>query len=543
MAAAAVIALTIAGLWIRVDGLSGWTGTLTVDEARLALASRGVLETGLPRMPSGWMYTRGLLATYLTAPSLALLGENDFAARLPAVLAGVGLIPVAYLLGREVAGRPGGLFASAYVVGHPSLVVWSRQAWFYAVYLLVLAAALLFIMRAHRTRARGDQLLAAMLVGICPFAHEVGIFLLLPLVVQIGLRLRAGRFQRGVSIEALAALGIVGIAVAAQWLMVTHLRASSLVGAYGEIGEYLSPSVEWPRIRFYLRMLLDGPGMLLLLAIVGVPLAVRARRADTMFLWLAALPVFVHAAFFIPRGPQERYGLVLVLAVALLGAQGAVLLADAVARTLLARPRRHDEDAATPGDDAEGWRQLGALPGTGQALRPRLGDLRRPEVACTALATGLLLCALLVHQNVRRAIDRAALSPKEGSWLRQTRELGIGPSDLVMSDVPTTVEWYVGGLDFWVSSKDYDKYVSRDGDVRRDVHSGAVLIRNRSDFDRLVARPYAGRKVWLISSGRSYQWGELVDDELKAYLGRLGVQRVIPGDNYRILVLDVPSAS
>ena len=54
----------------------------------------------------------------------------------------------------------------------------------------------------------------------------------------------------------------------ALWLLVTMLRADSLVGAYGEIQEYLSPSVEWPRIRFYLRMLLDGPGLMLAAALV-----------------------------------------------------------------------------------------------------------------------------------------------------------------------------------------------------------------------------------------------------------------------------------
>ncbi|MFN8636389.1 MAG: glycosyltransferase family 39 protein [Chloroflexota bacterium] len=497
--AIAVLALTIVAFSIRVGGLWGWDGTLTVDEARLALAARGVLATGLPQMPSGWMYTRGLLATYLTAPSFALLGESDFSARLPAVVAGACLIPVAYLLGREVAGRAGGLFVAAFLTGHPSLVVWSRQAWFYAVYLLVLALAVLFIVRAHRTNTRRDQLLAAVLVGLCPFAHEVGIFLVLPLAVQVGLKLRTRGFERRCVLDAVVALAIVGLAGLTQWLLVTHLRASSLVGAYGEIGEYFSPSAEWPRIRFYLRMLLDGPGILLALALIGVPLAVRLRRADTLILWLTALPVLVHAAFFIPRGPQERYGLALVLVVGLLGAQGAVLLAELVAARW--RPQAHG-----------------------------------------GIIAAILIVTLLAHQDVRRAVDRAALSPKEGSWLRQTRELGIGPSDLVMTDIPTTVEWYVGGLDFWISSKDYEKYVSRDGDVRRDVHSGAVLVRNRADFDRLVARPHAGQKIWLIASGRSYQWGELVDDELKAYLDRLAMQRVTPGDNFRILALDARSA-
>jgi len=75
------------------------------------------------------------------------------------------------------------------------------------------------------------------------------------------------------------------------------------------------------------------------------------------------------------------------------------------------------------------------------------------------------------------------------------------------------------------------------------VHSGAVLIRNRGEYERLVARPNIGRVVWVIASGRSYQWGELVDDELKSLLDRNATRRAIPGDNFRILVLETRSGS
>src|SRR4051794_37989373 len=159
----AVTLLTVAALWIRLAGLQGWDGTLSVDEARLALAARGVVQTGVPRLPSGWVYTRGILATYATAPALALLGESDFAVRLPAILEGAALIPIAFLLGRQVAGRAGGVLVAALLFGHPSFVVWSRQAWFYALYVLLYACALLFILRAHRTGRDRDQLLA----GLC----------------------------------------------------------------------------------------------------------------------------------------------------------------------------------------------------------------------------------------------------------------------------------------------------------------------------------------------------------------------------------------
>lgn len=500
-----LLLLTGIALWIRLYGLQGWDGTLTVDEARLALAARGVATTGLPVLPSGWLYTRGLLATYLTAPSLLLLGSSDFAVRLPAVLAGTALIPVAYALGREAAGRIGGLFVAALLMGHPSFVVWSRQAWFYALYALLFAAALLCILRANRTGNRRDQLLAGLLVGLTAFAQEVGIFLLAPLAAQAALAVWRARDEPRRWLWPVASLAIVGLAALLLWALVTRLRAESLVGAYGEIDEYFSPSVEWPRIRFYLRMLLDGPGLLLAASIIGLVVACWRRRTDTLLLWLALLPTFVHAAFLIPRGPQERYGLTLVLVIAVLGAQGACLLAEPLAGLA----------------QRWGW--------------TRLTDSR--------IAGGLLALVLLAHQDVARAVDRAALSPGQGNWLRQAREFGIGPDSNVMTDIPTTVAWYIGGLDFWVTSHDFEKYTTRADDVRRDVHTGAALVRNRADYERLVSRPLAGSRVWVLASGRSYQWGELVDDDLKSLLEKAASQRINPGENFRILVLDLPSGS
>ena len=99
-----------------------------------------------------------------------------------------------------------------------------------------------------------------------------------------------------------------------------------------------------------------------------------------------------------------------------------------------------------------------------------------------------------------------------------------------MTDVPTTVAWYLGGVDFWVTSHDFEKYATRSDDVRRDVHTGAVLIRNRATSIVWSARPLAGRRVWVIASGRNYQWGELVDDDLKALIERSAAQRVNPGE-------------
>jgi hypothetical protein len=342
----------------------------------------------------------------------------------------------------------------------------------------------------------------------------VGLFLLAPLLALAMIQTLTPRgsgttrIGRSLPVGPLLSLAIAGALAILLWLLITRLRADSLVGAYGEIDEYLSPSVEWARIRFYLRTLLDGPGLMLALALFAVPLAIRARLTSTLLLWLALLPTLVHAAMLIPRGPQERYGLTLVLVIGALAVQGAALVSVPLARLLR---RLH-------------W------PGAAHATPP-------------LVATLLLAATFVGHQDLDRARDRAALSPNEGAWLRLVRERGIGPDDVVMTDIPTTVGWYVGGLDYWLVSRDYEKYTTRADDLRRDVHTGAVLVRSRGELERLAEGPLAGQTVWVIASGRNYQWGDLVDDDLKAGLNRLSAERLNPGDNARILLLRLPHGS
>src|SRR6266540_895328 len=502
VATAAVAGLLVAtsalALWLRLTGLHGWDGTLSVDEARLALAGRGILEHGVPVLPSGWPYTRGLLASYLVAPSLALLGLTDFAARLPSALAGTALVPVMYALGRSLAGRPAGLFGALFVAGYPPLVAWSREAWLFALYVTVYATALLFILLAHQSGRARDQLLAGALVGLTLFAQELGIFLLVPLGAQVVRRLWCRRADKRAWLAPLAALGLALGAAAVLWVLVTRLRADTLAGPYGEVGDYFSPHLDGAPLRFYLAMLANGRGLVLAAALAGLPFALAWRQGEALMLWLALLPPLAHAVTIIPGGPQERYGLTLM--VALLG--------------------------------------LAAL-GVGSLAKWATRRLTHPFAPPALLAWLVFALVLVVHQDLVRPLERGALSSRQGAWLREFRALNPGPEDLVMSDLPTVTGWYLGQLDFWVSSRQYQKYSLRTDDLRRDVHTGAVLIRSVSEFQRLVALPNRGRTLWVVASNRDFQWGELVDDDLKAFLERSASQRISPGDRSRILRIEL----
>jgi hypothetical protein len=377
-------------------------------------------------------------------------------------------------------------------------VVWSRQAWFYALFVLLFTAALLFILRAHQRAGTRDQLLAGLFVGLTFFTHEVGAFLLLPLGAQAAARVWRSRADPRAWRAPAASLVLSGASLAILWALVTSLRADTLAGPHGELEEYFSPHLDFASLYAYLRILFDARGLVLAAALLGIPFAIARRRGEALLLWLAFLVPFIHAVAIIPPEPQDKYGLIpMVVLVALAAESGRAWASWAV-------------------DRFTSWQ---FSPG---------------------LLTGLVLAVVLIaHEDVERSLRSGVIPPRTGAWLREARALGIGPDDLVMSDLPTQVGWYQGGLDYWISSTDYHKYTLEDGGVRRDVHTGAILVRNVDEFQRLVAAPNAGRTLWVIGSGRSYQWGELVDDDFKSYLDRSASRRFNPGDNSRILRIEL----
>lgn len=87
-----------------------WVGltqrSITGDEGISILAGQSVLEKGMPELPSGMFYRKGILPSYMLGASFALLGVNDFSILLPSLLLGLGSLVLLVALARELFGRP-----------------------------------------------------------------------------------------------------------------------------------------------------------------------------------------------------------------------------------------------------------------------------------------------------------------------------------------------------------------------------------------------------------------------------------------------------
>jgi Dolichyl-phosphate-mannose-protein mannosyltransferase len=100
------------GILARFDALGAWC--LAVDEFYIAKSVELIQQKGIPVYPDGGMYWRGLLFQYFEAASAGLLGLNEYALRLPAVLFNLLTIPPLYLLGRKRIGNAGAFLLVAF---------------------------------------------------------------------------------------------------------------------------------------------------------------------------------------------------------------------------------------------------------------------------------------------------------------------------------------------------------------------------------------------------------------------------------------------
>ena len=92
-------AITLVAIWMRLSGLGN--RPFAEDEYFFITSVHNLIEFGLPRFPDGGYYVRGILLQYITAISILLFGDDQFAYRLPSMLFSVGTLPMAYLLGRQ----------------------------------------------------------------------------------------------------------------------------------------------------------------------------------------------------------------------------------------------------------------------------------------------------------------------------------------------------------------------------------------------------------------------------------------------------------
>jgi len=124
-----IFALTAIGFYLRFNNLGD--KPFWFDEAVTSYAAMGLLQHGTPVLPSGEVYNRGLLNTYLIALSFKTFGISEFSARIVSVIFGSLSIPLVYLMGKEL-GKRTGLIAALIITFSAFEIFYAQFARMYA---------------------------------------------------------------------------------------------------------------------------------------------------------------------------------------------------------------------------------------------------------------------------------------------------------------------------------------------------------------------------------------------------------------------------
>lgn len=266
---------------------------------------------GQGHLDPGW-YDYPSLLMGLLAPVQAFAGSPSYeAARLVAVLIGLGGVAATWWLGRRAYGTGAAIVGAAAVAVATTHVAYSRVAVTDVLLTLVLTCVLVLAVE-------GRIELAGLAVGLAASAKYPGALAAVPVVVA-----GWGRWRAVGKAAALAAAGFiltspfVLLHARAAWDDVSRVQRLARAGWLGFENDPIAPLA-------YLDRLWEAIGPLLVLAVVGVVAAfVRRSRTDLILLsfalvyWLTLMP---QAAHF------DRYALPLVPVLAVLAGSIRVLV-------------------------------------------------------------------------------------------------------------------------------------------------------------------------------------------------------------------------
>ncbi|MGH7766234.1 MAG: ArnT family glycosyltransferase [Candidatus Binatia bacterium] len=448
--------LTIGGCFFRAQRLAGVEGKLGEDETRLMLAAEGVLTTGLPTMPSGKIYLRGVLSSYLTAPSLWLFGRDDFAARLPNTIAGALLIPIIFLFGRALGGTTAGFCLALFAALQPELVKWSANAWMTMLFVVVFTGAAYLLYLGYERNRPSMQVAGAVASVFSVLAHELGALLAITVFLMLALRATRRDFAWFGGRRSVIALSILGFSLILVVALGLFLRFGTMVGSTGEFKHYIDPYLSLDRLRVDFRRWQGSYLPLAAAALLGIPLLLRSFKSGGLFLYM--IVAVTSATVWVVIGKSsERYGLVLLPLVALAATWAVTELTRVVTE----------------------WRRIGA--GAAQIFRSAL------FVAVFAAPVARDFVAATQTRN-----------PPVQTWLTEFRSLGPAPGDLVLSQNPEIPAWYLGRADYWERRWNYERYSYVAKDQIRHVYTGALRLGSDEDFLRMLQANH-GRILWYLA--------------------------------------------
>jgi 4-amino-4-deoxy-L-arabinose transferase-like glycosyltransferase len=272
-----------------------------------------------------------------------VLGTGEVALRSLSTLAGVAVVPIAYLCGCELASRRAGVIAAAFVAVNPFLIWYSQEARAYMLLVALSGASFLWFARARREPSRRNVAWWTAWSSLALMTHFFAGFLVaaeaLWLLWTARTRLIAG---------ALAVVAIVEAAMVPFALLDTG-HGPGWIAAEPRVNRVSQAISEWGTSILYRRTpialgLIAGTALVAIVTLLAVfggdrrtRDAVRVGALVVAFVWVAPLALhYLGQDYFLSRNVMPAVVPLVVAIAAACAAPRARLLGGALAAALLA---------------------------------------------------------------------------------------------------------------------------------------------------------------------------------------------------------------
>ena len=280
--------IIVVGLILRLWGL-GNVG-LHGDEETTAMPALEILNSGLPLMPSGMLYPRAPVQSYLIALSALVFGPSEWALRFPSVLAGTLGIVFAFFLGRRFLSPQWNLLFVLIIALNPWMITVSQTA---RMYIFLSTSLILFAVLVFRWEENGSWrwLLAAFIAFlIAQQFHTLAIFSSFLFFFPYLIHPSARRISQG-SIAFILAVVIFQYQRSFQ----AAQYGSTLAHSFFNSADKLTP------LEYLLSYHLIGTGLILLLCLftLGAAVYFQKHKSWIFLIGIGFLAVAIGAAFFL----------------------------------------------------------------------------------------------------------------------------------------------------------------------------------------------------------------------------------------------------
>ena len=476
------------------------------DELSSYYAARNIMLHGFPAFPSGFLYPKGELFSYILALVMSIFGTNSaIVPRTISLFWYLLSLPLLYFCGQKFFNRRVAWLATAMLALSPYALLWARQARMYEQ--AQLSALIVFFMFYRAIQMRNQKrpvYLAILCLLLAYFSHEEN-FIILPAVLICVL---VGSREGPYSIPAVlrkkhwwSAALITGLTITTQLLLVFW--------TYPQIfatDQSRRPQVQLSldNIPYYFTLLFKGGNALTdnvapwiltqpwvtvnsLLALLGCILAFtrkdRRARYCALFLIISSCTLF-----FVFTMQADRYYYPLLPIYYLMGAYAFWRVLEATWR--FARPHL-------------------ALPAGRQATDPGLALRIVVRSTAALLCICVLILPMLPISNYNLFVSRISGLPYRHHFadyndVSQYMQGHMRKGDIVITVAPAvSILYYVGHVDYYFSIDRSLFLFERNGKLI-ETTSGASPLLNQSEFQNVLS---AHDRIWLITDNGGYQGG------------------------------------